>query len=132
MNSTVTQENIKAIGVLVAAFLASIVVASFFYLQPGQAEASVSSAPCTSKAVVEDVSNRDNAVRITIDTTANCPANNLVVSTLSSENYKTVIRELGPSEVSDGHRYEFTLEIYDYVDAYNIKIPGAFAGSIVP
>lgn len=132
MNSAVTQENLKAIGVLVAAFLASIVVASFLYIQPGSAEASSELEPCSSTAVVEDVPNRDGTVKINIEITSGCKPENLIVSTLSQEGFTTVIREIGATSLgSNGYKYELTLEIYDYVEAYRLEIPGAFSGSIV-
>jgi len=134
LNAVVTQENLKALGVLVASFLASIVVASFFYIQPGSAQASAENAEtCSSEAQVKDLASKSNTVQITITTSPSCPTNQLNISVLSGDGYKTFLFDSSPTVNSDGTKtYQTDVEISPYAEAYYVEIENAFRASIVP
>lgn len=132
MNPAITQESMKAIGILIAAFLTSIILASFFYLQPGSAQAAATDEECITHGIVEDVDPAHGRVRITIEASAGCPRNALYVYAMSEDGSGTVIDSATPDIHKDG-TYTATIEfnVSKISHGYLVRIEDAFSASIV-
>lgn len=131
MNPAITQESMKAVGILIAAFLTSIIVASFFYLQPGQAQAS--DEPCTTHGIVEDINAAEGLLRVTVEASPGCPRNDIFLYAVSEDGITTVLDSNEPTINKDGSytaQIEFALS--KYVDGYVVQIEDAFSASIIP
>lgn len=134
MSVTVNGDSAKAVGILAASFLTSMIVASFFYIQPGGAQAYIDETiNCSSHGVVEDSPKGNNNVIVTVETTAGCPANPLIVTELSEEGYENVILTILPDIEKDGTRVaKAEFNVSKYVKSYLVTIDGAFSASLTP
>lgn len=131
MNPALTQESMKAVGILIAAFLTSIIVASFFYLQPGQAQAS--SELCETHGIVEDLDPSTKLIRITVEASPSCPRNGIFLYAVSEGGIPTVLDSDVPTIHRDGsYTAQIEFNIHNYVDSYIVQIEDAFSASIIP
>lgn len=119
----------SAVGVLATAFLASMSVSSFFFIQPGDANAS-NSDKCASQGIVRD-SATDGSIEVEIKLSEQCPDNDAYVYGIGIDGvaYEILNSPVLPNgDYSNSVTLEFKLE--DSFTHYIVSIEGAFSARI--
>lgn len=118
-----------AFGILATAFLASMSVSSFFFIQPGDANANVGQ--CVSQAVISDSQENESEIIIDITLGANCPENIAFIYGVSGDNVSHEILTASPIKTEEGYRVSLSLilekNLYTH---YLISIEDAFSAKI--
>ena len=122
---------IPAFGILATAFLASMSVSSFFFIQPGDAQAS-STEQCVSQGVIKDVQSA-NVVELTVTLSETCSTADGILSGVDANGISYVLSETPQTvSISEGSENEVKVEIeldplYVY---YTFEIDSAFSAKI--
>lgn len=120
---------IPAFSILATAFLASMSVSSFFFIQPGGANASVDR--CVSQGIVTDSDIAESAIKIEIKLSEGCPTNNALIKGFGVDGILYELKETELVETSEGYSAFLELSIdstsYEY---YIVTIDGAFSAKI--
>ena len=131
MKETKQVSLIPAFGILATAFLASMSVSSFFFIQPGDAQAS-SKEQCVSQGVIKDGESA-NVVELTVTLSETCSTADGVLLGVDANGVLYVLsRTPQVKSNSEGTKNEVKVEIelnplYDY---YAFKIDSAFSVKI--
>jgi hypothetical protein len=122
---------IPAFGILATAFLASMSVSSFFFIQPGDAQAS-STEQCVSQGVITD-GRSENVVELTVTLSESCSKSEGILSGVDANGIAYVLSESEQTlSESDSSQREVKVEIelnslYEY---YTFEIESAFSAKI--
>jgi hypothetical protein len=131
LNSSSSQQVsvMPALGILATAFLASMSVSSFFFIQPGDANANVGK--CSSHAVVSDSIESENAVDIVITLDKTCPSNDALVYGVTSDGVAHQILEGTPVSSAEGYTVSLKLELDEELYShYIVSIEDAFSARL--
>ncbi len=120
---------IPALGILATAFLASMSVSSFFFIQPGDANANVGK--CSSHALVSDSLEAENIVDITITLEKTCPLNDAFIYGITSDDVAHQIASATPVVSEKGYLVKLELELEENLYShYIVSIQDAFSARL--